>query len=425
MEILDHFRKITAIPRCSGKTGAMQKYLADFGREQGFQVFEDAAGNVLCRKEPAAICLQAHHDMVCLGEEQETKIVEEGEFLRADNTTLGADNGMGVAAMLALMEKGVAAEYLFTNDEEIGLIGANGMEVPVTAKKLLNLDSEELGEVCIGCAGGVDIFGTLPVELSAPAPRGILVELETVELPGGHSGIQIGEEVDNALQVLARFLEPIEGQLVSFRGGERVNAIPRKAYATVWIADPESLERDERILMRRGEGAPEKVIANGKTLLGLLATLPHGVLEWNDRYGIPDRSINLALAGLKENGFLVTLSGRAMTPAGLKQVEQETVKQLGEGGCQVTCKGKYVPWAPVESAFARQVLETTRELLGKGEFSVIHAGLECAVINDVLGGIDAASIGPDIFDPHTGRERVSVPSVEKFMEIVERIFARG
>jgi len=186
--ILEHFKSITAIPRCSYDCARMKAYIKAFALSQHFSVQEDEFGNILCQKGNPTICLQAHYDMVCIGDTSKIELVQDKHILKAKNSTLGADNGMGMAIMFACMEEYEHLECLFTSDEEVGLIGASGFKMPLASSCLLNLDSEEEGEICIGCAGGVDVIATLKLDFLPLLSTEKIYEISACDFPGGTLG---------------------------------------------------------------------------------------------------------------------------------------------------------------------------------------------------------------------------------------------
>ena len=215
--ILEHFKVLTTIPHCSEKADQLFEYLKSFARERGYEIQTDEAQNILISKGTPKLCLQAHYDMVCIGKAPEIKIYEEDGWLKAEESSLGADNGMAIAMMLQLMDEGAVLEFLLTSDEEIGLIGANALSFDLRSTMMLNLDSEDEAEVYIGCAGGVDIIATKPYALikdNRPAYR-----VTVSGLSGGHSGVDIDKDIPNALKLLAGYLKDQKIGLVSIEGG--------------------------------------------------------------------------------------------------------------------------------------------------------------------------------------------------------------
>lgn len=231
--VIHHFEMIAGTPHCSFETTGMKEKIIDFSKKNGFSVQEDKAGNLLCQKGNPSICLQSHYDMVCMGDAPTIELVSEAGWLKAKNSSLGADNGMGMAIMMTMMETHEHLECLFTNDEEVGLIGANNLELQLKATKLLNLDSEEENGVFIGCAGGVDIFGKTSLSWLPICDHCYVYEVLVDDLPGGHSGVDIDKNIPSALKVLASALVDNDCALVEIEGGERNNSIPKRARAII------------------------------------------------------------------------------------------------------------------------------------------------------------------------------------------------
>ncbi len=410
------FEAISKIPHCSGNTASLQAFIEQFAESKGYECESDEAGNILTRKGKPTVCLQAHYDMVCIGDYENLRLVREGNILRADRSTLGADNGIGVAMMLALMEEGHDIECLFTNDEEIGLIGAKALDLEIRSRYLLNLDSEEEGRVYIGCAGGFDV--TVHVPLTPIVVTEPLCRIKTRNYPGGHSGIQIDKNIPNALKDLLFFLDEHNLPLYHFHGGERHNSIPVHAYALTSIPEgmavPENLEVDT--MDRVG------TLYDCRDLSRLLRAFPTGVRSWNAAHGIPHDSINLAKVRIEQDTALIEISARSMDNASLKRLESET-RAFFEG-YRLDVKDGYPAWAPEMSEFAKEVMALYEATAGSCEVGVIHAGLECAVIKDKAPHLDAVSMGPNIYAPHTDREYTELDSVGRVFEIVKKVIAR-
>ena len=204
MNVLDYFKIITATPRCSYKTDAMKEKIIEIAKKLDYTIKSDKSGNILCQKGIPKVCLQSHYDMVCVGDFENIELVEKDGILSAKNSTLGADNGMGMAIMFACMEKFSDLECLFTNDEEVGLIGASNLELELASNRLLNLDGEEAKEIYVGCAGGMDIISKLSLNYLPLNSDEIVYEVSITDLPGGHSGVDIDKGIDSATKVLAK-----------------------------------------------------------------------------------------------------------------------------------------------------------------------------------------------------------------------------
>ena len=383
-EVLRIFEKITKIPHCSGKTEELRDFIADYAKNFGYEVKTDEAGNILASCETPKLCLQSHYDMVCVGNAPDIEIVNDGEWISAKNSSLGADNGIGVAIMLYFISKKEPLEFLFTNDEEIGLIGAFNLDLKVKSKYLLNLDSED-ENIYIGSAGGVDVKINYPE--STKKVYGSRGEIKIDKLPGGHSGVDIDKNIPNAIIELLKRVK----NCAYIKGGERRNSIPASAFAyEIFDGDDEFEVYDERYLF-------------------FLKNLPHGVLEYDFKYSVPSKSVNFALI----DGFEVILSARANSNEKLKELKEYIL--FKSKGAEVEFEGEYPAWAPEENELVKKLQQIT----GK-DLKVIHAGLECGILKNKLG-VEVASFGPVIENPHSVRERVNIKSIQKVIKWLERL----
>ncbi len=425
-EISEIFREIVKIPHCSGKTDALRAYIERKCQEAGYAASIDEAGNVMARAPKSRLTLQAHYDMVCVGSAPKIEPVIENGWMRAPGSSLGADNGMGVAIMLYLMRRGVAADFLFTNDEEIGLIGANRLKLEIRTPYMLNLDSEELGKIYIGCAGGEDLFVTRPLDSMEVPKEGRWYRL-AAHAPGGHSGVNIADGIPNAISLLARSLWKTKGARIhSFKGGERINAIPRSAEAVIVMPRGEVPDiGDASIECEEIEPLEPTVMAQDRTMVSAIFGFAHGLRGWNRELGIPQTSINLATveADAKKGGIDISLSGRAMDNDDLEALNDQTMAGFEALGFSGRREGKYPAWKPEVNVFSEKVRDIYGKFYEKPEYAAIHAGLECALFAAKFPDLKIASIGPTILYPHSDRERVDLASVETITKIVEAIVA--
>ncbi len=418
-KIIDHFKALTQIPHCSHDAEALVIYLRDFASDRGYTVQIDEAGNLLASKGTPTLCLQSHYDMVCMGRAPQIETIERDGWLHGVETSLGADNGMGIAMMMALMEEGVEAEFLFTADEEIGLIGANALAFELQSTRMLNLDSEAEAEVYIGCAGGADIIGTIWDD-QIPG-HGTCYEVAVRGLPGGHSGVDIDKEIPSAMTLLAAYLHGEEvDQLASIIAGERRNAIPSNAVAIVRSDTP--LKEKGDVTVRPLSESPDVYHAS-REILDYLYRFEQGVRSMNTSRGIPQTSINLALANdtYTPRGVQIAVSARAMSMEDLEILISETVAEMEISGFAVRVEDKYPAWKPEENAFTREVATAMSAEFGSVKTMAIHAGLECGVLSQKYPQIEFASIGPTIRYPHSTRECVDLESVERTFRVVERL----
>ena len=473
--IWSHFSALAAIPRPSGHEEQAAAFVTRVAEGAGATVARDARGNLVARvpaspgrERAATVVLQTHLDMVC---EKNRGVAHdfdrdpirprvEGEWVAASGTTLGADNGIGVAAALAAATDPSVVhgplELLFTLDEETGLTGAKELDPALlSGRTLLNLDSEEDGVIFVGCAGGEDTLIDLhPAWTGAPA--GQALRLEVSGLKGGHSGLNIVENRGNALKLLARILEEaiesgISFELAGIAGGSKHNAIPREAEAT--IVAPSDGAKAIRALAARflpafrqelsgtddgvaltAEDAdpPARVLsrADRDRLVRLMTALPHGVLAMSrDIPGLVETSSNLAVVAGNGDGVRVVTSSRSSVAPALSGVlaSVRAAARLASG--DVGRKDGYPGWKPnLDSKALAVVRAVYRERWGaEPRVTAIHAGLECGLLGERVPGLDMVSFGPQIEGAHSPDERVHVPSVERFWgalgEVLKRLSA--
>jgi len=416
--IIDHFQTLTQIPHCSKEADKLLDFLVSFAKERDYTVQVDKVKNIFISKGLPTLCLQAHYDMVCMGKAPVLETYVEEGWMRAKDSSLGADNGMAIAMMMQLMDEDKDLEFLLTSDEEIGLIGANEVAFDLKSMYMLNLDSEDEAEVYIGCAGGVDI--TASKQDRYVEGKGICYEVAVKGLVGGHSGVDIDKGIPSAIKVLGAYLYENEvTQLASLYAGERRNSIPANAVAIV--RSEVKLENAEEVKVRELRETP-KVLSEGETTIKMIQAFKHGVRAQNEELGIPDVSINLAIITADEKGgLLVETSARAMGAEKLEALSKETLDFFAEYGFETKLEDKYPAWKPDISDFTNVVSEEMKAVFGKTKMMAIHAGLECGVIAEKYPAIKFASIGPTIRYPHSTREMVDLASVERTFEVLEKI----
>ena len=412
--VIKHFKRLCAIPHCSYEAKTMKDFLVETCTEYGYKVTVDNVGNILVKHNDAKVTLQAHYDMVCIGTAFPLKLQEIDGWLSATDSTLGADNGMGMAMMLALMEEGVAIDALFTSEEEVGLIGARGLSLDLTTPYLLNLDSEDEGIVTIGCAGGVDIIATK--KLQRQKKRLHLYEYHISGLSGGHSGVDIDKDIPNAITLLFKKLCDTESFIVEVNGGERRNSIPKKADIVFGLESEREIAGAHYLGLKEAE-----VMGESCTIIQMLADFESGVRDLNSELNIVETSINLALIESTEETLRIQLSGRSMDRDALVTLEKETTKYFEKDGFDVLSEGFYSPWKPEKNSFSDLVLDETKKLFENADYGAIHAGLECGIIKEKYPTVLMASIGPTIMYPHSNREKVDLASVERVYSSLENI----
>ena len=417
-KIIEHFQTITQIPHCSKEADQLLDFLVAFAKERQYDVEVDAVKNILISKGKPALCLQAHYDMVCMGKAPKIETYMEEGWMKAKESSLGADNGMAIAMMMQLMDEGQVLEFLLTSDEEIGLIGANKVAFDLQSRYMLNLDSEDDAEVYIGCAGGADITARKQDEYVEG--KGHCYEVVVKGLPGGHSGVDIDKGIPSAIKVLGDYLvEKGVTQLTSIYAGERRNSIPANAVAI--IRSESELGGSGDVTVRELKEQPS-VLKEGEKIIHLIHAFKHGVRADNKEFGIPDVSINLAIITADEKGGVdIETSARAMDADSLEALTEETVDFFESYGFSVKVEDKYPAWKPDVSAFTDIVSREMKKVFGTSKLMAIHAGLECGVIAEKYPTMKFASIGPTIRYPHSTREMVNIGSVEKTYLVLKEI----
>jgi dipeptidase D len=391
--ILENFKTITKIERCSQYTEKMMNFLVEYSKNLGFDVDIDNSGNILAHKNSPKICFQSHYDMVCIGDYENIEIIEKDGFLKAKNSTLGADNGIGIAMMMELMKSYKNCEYLFTNDEEIGLIGANNLELEIKSKNFINLDSED-ENIYLGCAGGFDVEINFSDEIEE-----VEGEVQKIEVPiqlGGHSGVDIDKDIKNAIKVLSKELNS-EMKILEIKGGERRNSIPVHAYA--YVLD---INRNNK---------KEKVLKDSKKIIEFIKSFPTGVRGYDKEYDVVNRSVNLSII---ENNKII-LSARGNSNEILEELMDELKSLFSMINVEYKMTDYYPAWKPKKSNLVTKYQKLTNQ-----NIKVIHAGLECAILENRINA-DMISVGPNIYEPHSIRERVEINSIYKTYENIEKI----
>ena len=465
-KVLSFFKEITAIPRESGHEEHIIAYLQDFAAKNGLECKTDEAGNVLITK-PAApgyedvpiIVLQSHSDMVCEKNEgvehdfakDPIKYIIEDGWMIAPDTTLGADCGIGVAAQMAVLVSDMPCgkiECLFTTAEETGLDGAMALKPDfITGKVLLNLDSEDEGEIFVGCAGGLDTTAEFHYKTEPVQEDFEYQEIFVKDAMGGHSGDDINKGRANAVQLLGRFLYSIldlDWQLVTINGGNKRNAIAREAKAVI-AAEPDTLdiinERLEAYAADVAEeyGAIEKNLNLGYSdydgepleaidemtswnLVTALCASPHGVLAMSQEIeNFVETSTNLASVKMTEPGVIrIGSSQRSCVTAARRAAAAKMEACFVLAGAIVKHEGEYPGWAPAaESPIRDACVASYRKLFGVDpKVKAIHAGLECGLFTEKFPGIDMVSFGPTLRGVHAPGERLDLASLDKFVALL-------
>ena len=460
-KVLEIFKEITRIPRESGHEEPMTAFLQQFAKERNLECKTDATGNVCIIKEAApgkenvpTLVLQGHQDMVCekrsgvlhdFLKDPIEYVIEDG-WMIAKDTTLGADDGIGVAAMLALLESDLPTgklECVFTISEETGMDGAFAMEPGFfTGRTLINLDSEDEGQMFIGCAGGLDTFATFSYEYEDIAQGFKPVRLQMGGALGGHSGDDINKGRANMVQQMARFLneELSHGlQLVVFKGGNKPNAIARECEAIITVPDrpatvarfeefekvlkAEFAETDPGICLKAGSfRCTEKPICGdvAERLIHSLASCPHGVWAMSkDIPGLVETSTNLASVRMRKRGLVeIVTSQRSSIASERKMMAEKVAENFLKAGAKVEHAFEYPGWKPnLNSKILKVCVDSYKKLFGRDpEVKAIHAGLECGLFGEKFGDLDMISFGPTLRGVHAPGERMELASLDKFTE---------
>ena len=422
--IIELFKQITKIPRCSGTHEAFITFIKNYANTYNYICKVDTANNILCYKQDEIpnICLQSHYDIVCLEDGKIPQILQDGDTLYAKDSTLGADNGIGCAYMLALMSENKACEFLFTCDEEIGLIGANNISLNIKSPNMLNLDSEAMGEICIGCAGGLDIFATTSkATIKENKKDKDLYEIIVSGFDGGHSGVDINKNIPNAIKVLCEFLILCDDvEILDINGGERINSIPKYAKAII-ACSKKPINISPNITINPVDDKSEHFRVLDSNILSFIINMQNGVLKYDEELDVVIDSINLAIIETTMNDVTISLSARSMKNKNLNEIAITNINMLRSKGFDVNVEGKYPAWSPDTNEFTAKVLEVYKNYFSDAKLYAIHAGLECAIFKEKYPHLKIASIGPDIFFPHSNKEKCSISSVNKVYEILKDI----
>ena len=470
-EIWKHFDAIAKIPRASGNEAAARDYVLAQAARLGLESTVDAAGNTVVRKsarpgreQGECAALQSHLDMVCVKDQSVAHdftrdpipLFRDGDWLRARGTTLGADNGIGVSAALAVMESTDIAhgplEFVFTIDEETGLTGAGNFQPGLLhAKYLLNLDNEEQDTLCIGCAGGLNTNAHSSVT-RRPSRCTTALRIQVTGLLGGHSGVDIHRGRGNAILILARILrmlrEQVDFELAALSGGAMRNVIPRDASATV-VIDPskesklraaiESASREVSNELGSADPGlnvfvesavqPDDVIApeDAVRIVDLLVAVPNGVISMSPEIpGLVQTSTNVGTIAIENSRVSIATLQRSAIDSARFAAGRSVQTALRLAGFEIEIAGGYPGWKPEpESDIVRKAKAAHEAALGKpARLIAMHAGLECGVIGEKYPGMQMIAFGPEIVSPHSPEERVDIPSVAAFWTFLKELLAR-
>ncbi len=469
-QVWEQFEAITRVPRPSKKEERIIEFLIDFARQHNLEYQRDKIGNVVIRKPATAgyeqhetVILQSHMDMVCEKnsdvdfdfDTQPIRAVVDGEWVRAEGTTLGADCGIGMAAAMALLLDEEAEhgpiEALFTVDEETGLTGAFNLgEGMLNGKYLINLDSEDEGEIFIGCAGGVDTQATFNIKTEAAPKNYEFYRFDVSDLVGGHSGDDINKGRANSNKIAARLLleaqNDYDGRLSYFDGGNLRNAIPREAYAVVGVPAKSKekfearakqfieevkeefrlTEPDMRLSLNAMPGVEEVLdIASQRNLLMALVGVPNGVLAMSAAIpGLVETSTNLASVKFaNKKQVIVTTSQRSSVESAKLYAKQAVESVFLLAGAEVVHSDGYPGWAPnPDSLLLKRTVECYERLFGvEPKVKAVHAGLECGLFLEKYPHLEMVSFGPTLRGVHSPDERLEISTVDKFWLLLKEV----
>jgi dipeptidase D len=464
-----NFEGLCSVPHPSKKEEKIIAYIEKWADSNGFEHEKDEVGNLVVRK-PATpgmenrlpVCIQGHVDMVCVKNSDtefdfDTQGIQpyiDGNWVKARGTTLGADNGIGVAMGMTIMDSGDMPhpdiELLCTLDEETGLTGAVGLSPNILkAKVLINLDSEEWGHFTIGCAGGANAMGTFKYEAKPVcncASDCKSYKLTVKGLRGGHSGIEIHEDRANAVKLMTRLIydamEKFDICMTSIDGGDKHNAIPHECFAVVGVkpeneaefkafvekffaeAKAEYTKREPgMIILAEPCATPSRCMTKEfqTRFIKSLFALPHGVYHWSpDIPGFPQTSVNCAIVKTEKDTIEVLTSQRSSLESEKMDISNKVKVILELGGAVAEIGDGYPSWPPNADSHILSIgKEVYKKIYGKDAvIEAIHAGLECGLVGEKYPGMDMISFGPNLEEVHTANERVDIPSAEKCFHLV-------
>ncbi|MBQ7611972.1 MAG: aminoacyl-histidine dipeptidase [Spirochaetaceae bacterium] len=468
--VFQYFYQINQIPRGSGNEKAISDWLVNFAKERKLKVVQDAANNVIIYKAGSKgyenakpIILQGHIDMVCEKDKTSTHnfltdpiaFIVEGDILKADKTTLGADNGVAIAMALAILDSELPhppLEVLCTVSEETGMDGAIAIDPALfTGRTLINIDSEEEGVFLTSCAGGKECFYRLPIEWVSAPENMLAYEISVKGLLGGHSGMEISKERANALKLLGRTLQTLQKNITvyvtSIDGGSKHNAIPREANARILVAEKDKAILQEVVEVSRAifknefsgvddsiqldytpSDKPSTSVFSQKTidsLLDIIRLTRHGVIRMSHSIdGLVETSNNLAILKTDVNEIHITCAIRSSVKSQKEDVAEEF--EIIAKRCQAKFEADagYPEWqykavSPIRDIF----ISVYKSKFGKEpKISAIHAGLECGILSEKFNGeIDQISFGPNIYDVHTPNEHLSILSLDRTWSFLKAV----
>ena len=464
-KVFYYFNNLCTIPHGSGNVDAIAQYCVDFAISHNLKYVKDTANNVVIFKNGTAgyensapIILQGHLDMVCQKTPESTidfekdglDVYVDDDFIKARGTTLGADNGIAVAMVLAILESNTIAhppiEAVFTTDEEVGMIGARALDTSVLkGNRMINLDSETEGVVTVSCAGGSDFVASIPI--STVTTNGTLVTLEICGLKGGHSGIEINKNRVNANIIAGRILNELksicEYDIIGINGGDKPNAIPNRCVIKLCTSNPDALcsainnlsqvikdeisDREPHFnTVTTIEGDASTALTNEikEKIIYTLLCVPNGVTDMSVTVdGLVETSLNLGILMTNQDKIDMHFALRSNKMSSLEFLEKRLCAFFDTLNVSYQTFGHYPAWeyrenSPLRNAFC----DTYKQTFGKDAVvEAIHAGLECGVFAGNIADFDCISIGPNMHDVHTVNERLSISSTENLFKLIIKI----
>lgn len=463
-KVFHWFNELNQIPRCSGDERKVSDFLVNFANERNLEVFQDDALNVIIKKPATkgyenadAVIIQGHMDMVCIKGKGSShnfakdpiEMIAEGDVLRANNTTLGGDNGIAVAYGLAILDsddlKHPAIEVLVTTSEETGMDGVHALSNEhLSGKILLNIDSEEEGIFLVSCAGGANMITTFNLEKQKKNGNGLQIKISG--LKGGHSGMEIVKQRANAIKLIGRMLSSCNDcdniRLSEIQGGTKHNAIPSEANAIILVDDLDKIKEvinkliidlkeeyrveDSGLIIEVSETKVKDVYTKklNDDLIDFLMMIPDGVQYMSkDIEGLVQTSLNNAIIEEKDNNIVITTSVRSSSDSSLKEILNVISVTARRANAQTELKGSYPAWQFDQNSKIREkAVKVYEELFSKqAEVSAIHAGLECGLLKEILPDTDMISFGPNLYDVHTEKEHLSISSVERVWKFLVKL----
>ena len=459
-KVVRFFEEFSAIPHGSGNTSMIADYLVDFAKKRNLDYSRDNADNVVIRKaatkgyeDRPGVIFQGHLDMVAEKKPESDidmtkdglKLYRDGDFLRAENTTLGGDDGVALAYALALLDSDDIPhpdfEAVFTSDEEIGLLGAVAIDpAAIKGRLLINIDSDEEGVFTVGCAGGMRSDVTLPVRRSNSEINSYRVKVSGFK--GGHSGVEIDKGRVNANKALIEIISKIgEISIKDIRGGNADNAIPRESEC-VFSSDIDNtalitklgdelkakyadIEPDISVTVEKVENSTLGICTeDSMRLISLIDKLPSGIIAMScDVEGLVETSLNMGILKINGDNAEISFSVRSAKGAEKQKLGDKLEAIAKEHGASYSTRGEYPAWEYKKDSHLRDVMKKVYEDMYdvSPKIVIIHAGLECGIFSEKLEGIDCVSIGPNNYDIHTTEERLSLSSFERVWEFLLRV----